>query len=286
MKVLIIGANGQLGSDLVKAMADWNLIPLTHEDIEICDFRQTRETITKAKPEVVINTAAYHKVDECEEKIDKTFWVNTYAVRNLAQVCKDLDCVLVHMSTDYVFGGEKTSPYTEEDMPNPLNVYGVSKLAGEYFVKNVCEKYFIVRTSGLYGVAGSSGKGGNFVETMIRLAKEEKPIRIVNDQTLSPTYTKELAHKIKYLIQMGKYGLYHITNNGECSWYEFAKTIFELTGLKPNFSPTTTEEFGANALRPRYSVLDNRNLRDIGLEEMKNWQDALKDYLKEKGHLP
>jgi dTDP-4-dehydrorhamnose reductase len=284
MKVLIIGANGQLGSDLVKVMDDQNLIALTHKDIEICEFAKTRNILTEKAPDIVINTAAYHKVDECEENVEKTFEVNTYAVRHLAQVCRDIGSTLVHMSTDYVFGGEKNEPYTEADSPNPINVYGVSKLAGEYFVKNICKKHFIIRTSGLFGVAGSSGKGGNFVETMIRLAKEGKSIKVVADQVLSPTYTKDLAANIRDLIQTDRYGLYHITSHGECSWYDFAKAIFELTRLEPEFSPTTTEEFGAKAKRPGYSVLVNHNLKALGLDNMSVWKEALENYLTGKGH--
>lgn len=285
MKVLIIGANGQLGSDFAKVMDDPDLIALTHKDIEICDFAKTKNILTEKAPDIVINTAAYHKVDECEEKVEKTFEVNTYAVRNLAQVCRDIGSTLVHMSTDYVFGGEKNEPYIEADSPNPINVYGVSKLAGEYFVKNICEKHFIIRTSGLFGVAGSSGKGGNFLETMIRLAKEGKSIRVVADQVLSPTYTKDLATNMKELIQTDEYGLYHIASHGECSWYKFAETIFELTGLNPEYSPTTTEEFGAKAKRPGYSVLANQKLKALGIDNTSVWEEALENYLVEKGHI-
>jgi len=244
-----------------------------------------RRMLTEVMPDVVINTAAFHRVDDCEDQPEKAFKVNTYAMRNLAQICLDLDCALVHISTDYVFGGEKRTPYTEDDAPNPLNVYGVSKLAGEYFVRNICPKHFIIRTSGLYGVAGSSGKGGNFIETMIRLAKEHKPIRVVNDQVLTPTYTKDLAPKIKELLQTEAYGLYHITNSGQCSWYEFAGKIFELLDLKPDFSPTTTDEFRAKARRPAYSVLAHNKLKRLGLDDLRPWPQALKAYLEEKGHL-
>ncbi len=236
-RVVVIGANGQLGTDLVKVLDDRELIPLSHSDLDICDFVYTRTRLSQIRPTVVINTAAFTRVDDCEDEVSKAFWVNAYAVRNLAQVCADLNCVLIHISTDYVFGGEKHTPYTEDDAPNPLNVYGVSKLAGEYFVRNICPKHFIIRTSGLYGVAGSSGKGGNFVETMIRLAQEGKPIRVVTDQVLTPTYTKDLSQKIKELSQTGAYGVYHITNSGQCSWYEFAAKIFELLDIEARFRP-------------------------------------------------
>ena len=285
MKILIIGANGQLGTDLVTILRHHQVIALIHKEIEVCDHQGTRKILEGHKPEVVINTSAYHRVDLCEDHIEEAFKVNTYAVRNLAEICRDLGNVLVHLSTDYVFGGEKKSPYREEDLPNPLNVYGVSKLAGEYFVGQICQMYFIIRTSGLYGVAGASGKGGNFVELMIRLAQEGKPLKVVKDQILTPTYTKELAKKIAQLIETGEYGLYHVTNNGQCSWYEFTRVIFELVGLDPDLSATTSEEFGAKANRPHYSVLENANLRKLGLDDLSNWREALEQYLKEKGHL-
>jgi len=285
MRVLVIGASGQLGTDLVKVMDGWDLVPITHADLDICDFVYTRKVIEEKKPDVVINTAAFNRVDDCEEEVSKAFWVNAFAVRNLAQICADLDCVLVHISTNYVFDGRKREPYTEEDPPNPLSVYGASKLTGEYFVRNICPKHFIIRTSGLYGVAGSRAKGGNFVETMIRLAKEDKPIRVVNDQVLTPTYTRDLAEKIKELLQTKAYGLYHITNSGECSWYEFASKIFELLGLNPEFVPTTTAEFGAKAKRPAYSVLAHEKLKRLRIDDVRSWREGLRAYLKEKGHI-
>jgi dTDP-4-dehydrorhamnose reductase len=280
----VLGATGQLGTDLLKTLIDWDLIPLSHSDLDVCDFIYTRKVLSDARPNIVINTVAFTRVDDCEEEVSKAFWVNAFAVRNLAEVCADLNCMLMHISTDYVFGGEKRTPYTEDDTPNPLNVYGVSKLAGEYFVRNICPKHFIIRTSGLYGVAGSSGKGGNFVETMIRLAKERKPIRVVTDQVLTPTYTRDLAEKIKELLTTEAYGLYHITNSGHCSWYEFAAKIFVLLGLKPDFGPTTSAEFGAKAKRPAYSVLAHERLKRLGLDDLRPWPEALEAYLKEKGH--
>lgn len=284
MRVVIIGANGQLGTDLVKVMANWDLVPLTHADLDICDFVYTRKVLEDKKPDIVINTAAFNRVDDCEEEVSKAFWVNAFAVRNLAQVCADLDCVLVHISTDYVFDGRKREPYTEDDPPNPLSVYGASKLTGEYFVRNICPKHFVVRTAGLYGIAGSRAKGGNFVETMIRLAKEGKSIRVVNDQVLTPTYTRDLAEKIQELVQTEAYGLYHITNAGGCSWYEFAAKIFELLGLHPEFGPTTTAAYGAKAKRPAHSVLAHERLNQLRMDDLRPWPEALKAYLAEKGY--
>ena len=197
-KVALIGANGQLGTDLMRELQKAHqVVPLTRKDLDICDHDRTREILTRLKPDVLINTAAYHRVDELEDQTDKAFQVNATAVRNLAKVCQDLGQVLVHISTDYVFGGDRSRAmsYREDDVPCPINVYGVSKLAGEYFVRDLCKHHFVVRSSGLYGVAGSSGKGGNFVELMLRLAGEGKPIRVVADQRLTPTYTLHLPGK-------------------------------------------------------------------------------------------
>jgi len=285
MRVAVTGANGQLGTDLVKVMSDWSLVPLTHSDLDICDHAQTRRVIADAKPDIVINTAAFNRVDDCEDELAKAFAVNAFAVRNLAKICADLACIFVHISTDYVFDGRKGTPYTEEDAPNPLSVYGASKLAGECFVRNICPKHFVVRTSGLYGTARSRAKGGTFVATMIRLAKEEKRIRVVNDQVLTLTCTKDLADKLKELVQTETYGLYHITNSGHCSWYEFAGKIFELMGLTPDFGPTTTAAFGARARRLAYSVLAREGLRRLGLNDLRPWPEALYSHLATTGHL-
>jgi dTDP-4-dehydrorhamnose reductase len=285
MRAVIIGAGGQLGSDLVRIFSEWGIVGLTRDDLDIVDLRQVRKVLSGIKADAVINTAAFNRVDDCEEDPAQAFAVNSLGPRNLAQVCAERDCALMHISTDYVFGGEKAEPYIEDDPPNPLSVYGASKLAGEYFVRNICPKHFVVRTCGLYGIAGSRGKGGNFVETMIRLAREGKPVRVVDDQRASPTYTKDLGEKIKQLVQTEAYGLYHITNRGQCSWYEFAAEIFRLLALKPDFGPTTTKEFGAKARRPAFSVLAPATLERLGLSDLPPWKAALERYLLKKGHL-
>ena len=285
MKILILGAGGQLGSELVNILQDDALIPLTHRDIEMTDEQQVNNILSSNMPDIVINTAAYHRVDDCEDNIEQSFAVNSYAVRKLARICNELGITFVHFSTDYVFGGKKRIPYNEDNCPNPGSVYAVSKLAGELFARNICSKYYVIRTCGLYGAKGVSGKGGNFIETMIKLATGGKTIKVVSDQIVTPTYAKELAAKVSQLIRTDKYGLYHITNNGGCSWYEFAQAIFGLTGIAGNISPTTSAEFGAKARRPAYSVLENRNLKLLGLDDMKQWRDALKEYLTEKGYI-
>ena len=285
MRAVIIGANGQLGADLVGILSGWDIVGLTHGELDIRDPVRVREALSRVKPDTVINTAAFNRVDDCEDDPDIAVSVNAYGARNVARICAELHCTLIHISTDYVFGGEKTAPYTEDDAPNPLSVYGGSKLAGEYFVRNICPAHFVVRTSGLYGVAGSRGKGGNFVETMIRMAGEGKPLRVVDDQVLTPTYTRDLAEKLKALAQTQAYGLYHVTNRGQCSWYEFAARIFSLLDLRPDLGPTTTKAFGAKARRPAYSVLAPAKLKQLGMAELPAWDDALERYLLEKGYL-
>jgi dTDP-4-dehydrorhamnose reductase len=280
MRVLIVGANGQLGSDLKKVLQDEDVIPLTHQDVEIREPVGVLAALRHHQPEVVINTAAFHKVDVCEENAQQAFAVNTLGVRNLALACQECGCSLLHMSTDYVFDGRKETAYVETDSPNPINVYGNSKLAGEYFVRYLLDAHFVVRTSGLFGVAGSSGKGGNFVELMLRLAREGRDIRVVDDQALSPTYTLDLARQIKALIQTEHYGLYHATSHGCCSWYEFTAKIFELAGLSPSLSPQTTAESGARATRPARSELGNQALKNIGLDQMRSWEEGLAAYLE------
>jgi dTDP-4-dehydrorhamnose reductase len=284
-RVVLLGARGQLGSDLSKLLSTWDLIPLEKEDMDICDYDGIRRLLIRYQPNVVINTAAFHQVDLCEEDVEKAFETNAYAVRNLAQICAEHDWTLMHISTDYVFGGGKSDPFSEIDPPNPLNVYGVSKLAGEYFIRSIHPKHFIVRTSGLYGVAGSMGKGGNFIETMIRLAKEGQVINVVTDQILSPTYTMDLATKLIELLATEQYDLYHITNSGHCSWYEFASKIFEYCDFKPDLHPITSSEYGAKAIRPPFSVLGNDMLQKIGLKPLREWREALLAYLVEKGHI-
>jgi dTDP-4-dehydrorhamnose reductase len=283
MKTLLIGADGQLGTDLVKIYPTEELIPLTIEDLNVCDYDGVRRIFGRHKPEAVINTAAYHRVDECEEHPDKAMEVNALAVRNLALACKDIDAILVHFSTDYVFDGELSRPYTEEDAPRPLSAYAISKLAGEFYIRYLHEKHFVIRLCGLYGVVGSMEKGTNFVETMLKLAENGKDISVVSDQTLTPTYTRVLAPVIKALVETHQYGLYHMTSEGGCSWYEFAAAIFELSGLEPKLSPTTSDVYKTPAKRPRYSVLENANLKKIpDVASLPHWRDALKEYLEER----
>jgi dTDP-4-dehydrorhamnose reductase len=280
--VVIIGASGQLGGELVKLLSERaKLYSFSHKDMEICNFEKVNSLIKQIKPEIVINASAFNKVDLCETEVNLAFNVNAFAVRNLAKVCQQLKIMLIHFSTDYVFGGERNYPYHEADRPNPLSVYACSKLAGEYFVSSVCEKHLIIRTCGLY----TKTERYNFVNLMLKLVKENKPIRVVCDQYVTPTSANELAKKVIQLLEMCKenehaFGLYHITNNGECTWYEFAKKIFEVAKLRPNLQPVSSEQFGARARRPKYSVLENRRLKILGIDDLRQWQDALEDHLR------
>ena len=288
MKVAVIGAGGQLGSDLCHALASAEFVPLTHSDIEVAEMESVRDSLGRHKPGIVINTAAFHRVDDCEADPDRAFLVNAIGARNVAVVAQELGAKLVHIGTDYIFGGEpapRTIPYTEFDTPVPPNLYGRSKLAGEDFVRHLCHRHFVVRVSGLFGMAGSSGKGGNFVETMLRLAKERAELKVVSDQVFSPTYARDLARKIVQLMTTECYGIFHITNRGSCSWYEFAREVLKLAGIKTAVVPITSDQYPQKARRPRYSVLDNYHLRLLGMDDMRTWQEALADYLREKGHI-
>jgi len=288
MRVLIVGSKGQLGSDLCRFLRSFEIISLTHSDVDITEMESIRRVFTEYKPEVIINPAAYVRVDDAETNQDEAYLVNALGARNVAVVAQELGAKLIQISTDYVFGGGNEStidPYTEFDTPVPSNLYGKSKLAGEILVQHLCSKHIIIRTSGLFGVAGSSGKGGNFVETMLRLALERNELTVVNDQIFSPTYTKDLAEKIAQLINTTYYGIFHITNRGTCSWYEFTKEILRLAGLNTPLVPITSDQYPQRAQRPRFSVLDNYHLRLLGIDDMRSWQEALADYMKEKGHI-
>ena len=283
MRVLIIGADGQLGSDLTGAIPQNEQIALTVKELDITDKEQTLRVIKKHAPQVVINTAAYNRVDDSEDQEATAFAVNATGVKNVALACREVDAALVHFSSDYVFNGEKNKPYVETDTPDPRSVYGISKLAGEFCVKYILKKYFIVRSAGLYGAAGCLGKGGgNFVDNMIRLADKQPDLRVVDDEIVSPTYTRDLAGKIAQLIRTEHYGLYHIVNHGCCSWYDFTVKIFELLGRKVAVKPVPSSEFPTRAQRPRYSALENARLRTLGMVDLRPWAEALRAYLEEK----
>ena len=304
MKILLIGASGQLGCDLLVALSHHHVLGTTrgtagleHVKLEadwpspialdVCNEADLRTTIFSFVPNLVINCAAYHRVDDIERDAAQALAVNALAVHRMALLCREVDAALLHVSTDYVFDGAKGAPYVETDPPNPLSAYGASKLAGELLLRAAWPRHYIVRTCGLYGLAGASGKAddarlrssGNFVNTMLRLAAEGRPIRVVDDQTCTPTFTKDLAAQIALLIETEAYGTYHATNDGACTWYEFAREVFRLAGLSVDVQPVSSAAYGAPARRPPYSVLENRALKALGIDRMRPWREALAEYV-------
>jgi len=284
LKIVVIGSNGQLGSDLVKSLQDRHeVIALRHSDIEVTDYNSCA-VLKKHNPDVVINTAAFHKTDQCEEEPLKAFQVNAIGALNVAKTCSETGATSVYISTDYVFDGKKDNPYTENDSPNPINTYGISKLAGELYTKQN-PRHYIMRVASLFGVAGASGKGGNFVENMIAKARKGEPVNVVNDMWMSPTYTKHASIAIAKIIEQElPYGTYHVTNQGFCTWFEFAQGIFSLLGLNPKLTPIETSQLQHKAKRPRYSALRSIELAGHGIQ-MPKWNVAISDYLVEKGHI-
>ena len=275
------GAAGQLGTDLCREFCslDVDLTSLTHQDLELCDHQSVADTLSATAPEVVVNTVAMTNVEACEENAELAFAVNGHAVDNLARVCSELNALLVHISTDYVFGGDQRTPYSTDAPFSPLNVYGGSKAAGDDFVRSRCDRYLIIRTSGLYGLAGSSGKGGNFVETMLRLGQERGTVSVVKDQVLSPTYSLDVARTVRRLVDVRAQGMFHVTNSGSCSWYEFARAIFDLRNPTVEVQPITSTTFGSKVRRPSYSVLDGQRLNENGIGPLRPWRQALEAYM-------
>jgi dTDP-4-dehydrorhamnose reductase len=292
MSTLIVGAGGQLGRELVATWTAHGNAPtaLARADLDICDVERLHAALTAQRPRCVINAAAYTAVDACEERehVREAFDVNAVAVRELARLCASLDATLVHFSTDFVFGGDQRQPFRERDAPQPASVYATSKLAGEHFARAYCPRHVVIRTCGLYGYAGPARPAASFVEKMLQLAAARRPIRVVDDQIVSPTSARDLARATYDLLQLeadgrpGYYGLYHITNSGQCSWYEFAAAIFADAGLAVDLSPTSSAAFAAAARRPSFSVLASARLQSLGLPALRPWREALRAYLAER----
>ncbi len=274
MKILITGAYGMLGSDLREVLKNHELIVTGSKDLDITDEGDVIDFIDENSPDIVINAAAYTAVDDCETNYDEAYAVNAIGPKNLAVACKKQDIPLVHISTDYVFDGSKRTPLLENDPLGPQSAYGKTKLEGEKFIQEYADKYFILRTAWLYGLHGN-----NFVQTMLSLAENHDEITVVDDQIGSPTYSLDLAVSIANLLNSDKYGIYHLTNEGECSWYEFSKRIFELSNVDVKVLPVTTEEFPRPAPRPHYSVLSNQKWIKAGFPPMRKYEEALSDYL-------
>lgn len=275
MKIVILGAQGQLGRALC---ADW--IRLSRADADLTRPLELRHTLTQLRPSVVVNAAAFTQVERAEAEAAAAFAVNALGVRDLAAICRDLDCTLLHFSTDYVFGLDvkHDAAYDEMDRPGPINVYGASKLAGEQFVQAICPKHFILRTCGLYGHGGS-----NFVEALLSQAKHGGVLRVVDDQVCTPTSVTDLAAATQEVLASQAYGLYHVTNSGACTWHEFAQAIFAITKQEVSLTPISSEEYGGAARRPRFSVLSNSRWLDRGFTRLRPWHEALADYLHQRG---
>jgi len=277
MRVIIIGANGQLGNDLVSHLSGaYDVISLTHDNLEITDSAQVKMVIKKYSPGVLINTAAYHNLNECEENPSKAFLVNAVGVKNLADASKEKNIRLVHISTDYVFDGAKNTPYFEDDVALPASVYGISKLAGEFFAKRA-GNYMVIRVASLFGVTGCRAKKGkNFVENMLELSKTKDSIEVSRNVYSSPTYTRDASLIIgKLLANNAASGVYHLTNGGGCSWHEFACEIFSQSGI--DIEVKERYEDGDSTFRPLYTVMQSKKI-----PELRSWKDALADYLKER----
>lgn len=275
-KVLITGCNGQLGRALNELLrdSDVEIINTDVPELDICDLDQVRRILTEKRPDTIINCAAHTAVDKCETDEENAQRINGLGPKNLATVAREINAQMVQVSTDYVFSGDADTPYTEEDAPDPQSVYGSTKLEGERAVTSILDRYYIVRTAWLYG------DGNNFVKTMLRLAETRDEITVVNDQYGSPTSALELARMILHIVDSGEYGIYHGTCEGIASWYEFACKIFQLAGADISVVPVTTEEYPASvAKRPAYSVLENKKLNSQGSYRMKQWEDALKEYM-------
>lgn len=282
-KILVTGAEGQLGSDLVMILkvSGYDVLGMGKSELNITNEEKVYNTISQIKPNIIIHCAAYTQVDKAEAEPDYAYLINGIGTRNITLAAERIGAKLVYVSTDYVFDGSETMPYHEFSPVSPVNVYGSSKLAGEMYVRDFHSQFFIVRTSWVYGVNGK-----NFVKTMLQLSKEKEQLKVVNDQVGSPTYTVDLCKCIMQLMESDKYGIYHVSNSGSCSWFEFAREIFRQTQNKIKLEPCATEEFPRPAKRPKYSVLDHMGLRINGFEPMPDWEDGLARFLLQTKNNP
>ena len=288
MKVVVLGPNGQLGSDIFAANArnggGIDIEGVGRDVLDVTDLDRIEGVLGPMSFDALVNCTSYHKTDEVEKNASLAFTINAYAVQRMATVCDGKGARFVHISTDYVFSGDATEPYVEEDQPGPLNVYGASKLMGEGLARNAHDDTLVLRVASLFGVAGASGKGGNFVETMIRVGKEKGELRVVDDITMSPTATEDVARALLKMLQTeAPPGIYHVVNSEPATWYRFAVEIVKGAGVRAEVTPVTSEEFPTVAARPPYSVLDNEKVGGI-VEGMPSWRDALQRYLRAKGH--
>lgn len=272
MKVLITGAAGQLGTELQHCFADSGdtVVAVERDGLDVIDLQAVTKAVAAAQPDAVLHCAAFTKVDACETETEAAWATNAVGSWNVARACADVSAAMVYLSSDYVFDGALGRPYTEFDQVHPISMYGRTKEAGEQKVRATLKEHYVVRTSWVHG-----SQGGNFAKTMLRLGRERGAVSVVDDQTGSPTFTFDLAPQIRRLLQTQRYGTYHVTNSGHCTWFEFARAIFDHAGVKVDLTPTDTASFGAPAHRPAFSVLDNLLARHIGLPPLPPWQESL-----------
>ncbi len=275
MKIALTGADGMLGHAIQKVFSDSELIPFSHTTLDITDLDHAVKSVRDAQPDILIHTAAFTDVDACETDPEKAYLVNGIGARNMAIACEEIRCPIVHISSDYVFDGTKDSPYDEWDKTNPISQYGLSKLMAEQFISSLTNRFYIVRTSWLFGPHGR-----NFVDTIVRLLAGKDTLKVVNDQCGSPTFTEDLANMIRQMMGRG-YGIYHATNSGACTWYEFAVKIAELIGSDTEIEPVTSVQFKRPAKRPAQSGLNNTMLRLEGITPLRHWSEALEHYIKQ-----
>jgi dTDP-4-dehydrorhamnose reductase len=281
-KILLIGKTGQLGSEIINDSSafDFEIVSFSREELDVTNELQVKEKIDKIKPDILINTSAYHVVPKCEENPTAAMAINFIAVRNLAKICRDRSITFVTYSTDYVFDGKKGSPYEEYDMPSPLQIYGLSKLAGEYAALNIfSDQTFVIRTTGVYGGKnGSPEKNGNFVLNITEEAQNKEIVEVSSEQIISPTFAGDLSKAtLKLLKSKAKSGLYHLTNEGYCSWYEFTQEIFKLAGINKKVAPIDRSGLSGEMKRPKFSALKNTKAKALGIE-LPSWQDGLRSY--------
>lgn len=287
MKVAVIGSAGQLGAEVCQAFgaAGHDVSSLSHAEIEVTDPESVRKVLRHDRTDTVVNCAAYVRVDEAEDDAESAFRVNAAGALNVARICNELAAHCIYISTDYVFGGERPQPYTENDSPRPVNVYGTSKLAGEYLVRQTCPSSTIVRVASLFGSSGARAKGGNFIETILAQAKKRVPLRVVSDTQISPTYAVDAALAIVQLAERATLGIIHVTNSGFCTWYGLAKKIIEICRFDVSIEPVPSDAFLRKAARPRNSALNNTRAEQVLGARFPDWEDALDRYLRCKGHI-
>jgi dTDP-4-dehydrorhamnose reductase len=276
MKILITGSKGQLGQELAEVLPGrgHEVVGLSRNELDIAEADAVELAVGTHSPKLVVNAAAYTNVDGCETETELAYSVNALGPRNLAQACERRSCELLHVSTNYVFDGEDDRPYEPFDPPNPISAYGRTKLAGEEYVKHLMERWYVVRSAGVYG------RGRNFVRTMLRLGAQREVLKVKDDEFISPTYARDLAEGIAEVVEAGSYGLFHLTNAGSCSWYEFTREIFRLAGVEVELIPIPSLDYPLPAARPANGLLSS-----LGSPELRHWREALADYLEREAVL-